>query len=719
MPGTQNGENRLRKANVSIELLYQQLQDGIGAIESGEDWRAWLNFAGRLHRYSFNNLILIWRQRPDATSIASYRTWHSVHRQVRRGERALRVMAPVVRPTTALDSEGKVVLGPDGQLGRRQQVVGFRPAAVFDISQTDGPAVPEPERPVLLTGPAPEGLWNALGREVSERGYRLLRGGRHQLDGANGMTKVAEREVWIRDDVDDAQAVKTLAHELAHVMLHTTRDDPAGISQCAGVREVEAESVAHLVLSAHGVRTAGYSFPYVATWAYPLAAVEHVAMSEIVSRSGTRVMNAARDLIDATMTSASTGSLADRAQLVRATDGARRTAELLEKTASSVLPLADRTVLLAVLADTQDYYRRSVQPSWVPEYLNARGIGASLDSHDLGYAPKPWTMLTDHLRSLGYTDAHIEAAGVARRSQQGHLIDHLRDRVTIPLRNAEGEIVGFTARANPGSSERTRGPKYLNTPATALFHKGQVLYGLPEHLEQVQAGRVPVLCEGPIDAIAVDQLAHDAGLPMVGLASAGTAFTDGQARQLLAAVGDRTICLAFDADAAGFATTEKAWRTLTEEKPHAVVVATLPRGADPASLLIADTDALIRSLGEARSAALVLAEQKIDAAHLEGDAGRELMAFRQLTELAERSPSSERATYLVRISELLHIDVGTAAAEVGERHPQLLADRALEPPTAGCTALRETLRQEAPSSQPRSVEPAASRDGPVFRVSQS
>ena len=139
MPGTENGENRPRKADVSIEMLHQQLQDGIDAIESGEDWRAWLNFAGRLHRYSFNNLILIWRQRPDATSIASYRTWHSVHRQVRRGERALRVMAPVVRRTTALDSEGKVVLGPDGQPGRRQQVVGFRPAAVFDISQTDGP----------------------------------------------------------------------------------------------------------------------------------------------------------------------------------------------------------------------------------------------------------------------------------------------------------------------------------------------------------------------------------------------------------------------------------------------------------------------------------------------------------------------------------------------------------------------------------------------------
>lgn len=718
MPATENGENRPRKADVSIEVLHQQLQDGIDAIESGEDWRAWLNFAGRLHRYSFNNLILIWRQRPDATSIASYRTWHSVHRQVRRGERALRVMAPVVRRTTALDNEGKVVLGPDGQPGRRQQVVGFRHAAVFDISQTDGPPVPEPERPVLLTGPAPEGLWDALGREVSERGYRLLRGGRHQLDGANGMTKVAEREVWIRDDVDDAQAVKTLAHEVAHVLLHTGQDDPQGTSQCAGFREVEAESVAHLVLAAHGVATAGYSFPYVATWAYSLAAVEHVAMSEIVSRTGTRVMDAARNLIDATMTSAD-ASPADRAQLLRSTDSARRTNELCEKTASSILPPADRSVLLSVLADTHEYFRCSVRRSWVPDYLNSRAIGAALDSHELGYARKQWTTLTDHLRSLGYTDDHIEAAGVARRSQQGHLIDHLRDRVTIPLRSADREIVGFTARVNPNSNGRTHEPKYLNTPATSVFHKGQVLYGLPEHLEQVQAGRVPVLCEGPIDAIAVNQLAHAVGLPMVGLASAGTAFTEDQARQLLAAVGDRTICLAFDADFPGLAASEKAWRTLTEEKPHAVVVAALPPGADPASLLVAEPDALIRSLGEARPAALVLAEQKIADAHLDGDAGRELMAFRQLTQLAERTPAGERAPYLVRIAELLHIDVSTAAAEVGERHPHLLAERALEPRTAGCLALRETMRQEASNSQTRSVDIAASRDGITLRVGQS
>ena len=105
MPDSEDDGKPARTSDVSVEELHQRLQEGIDALESGDDWRAWLDFAQRLHQYSFNNLILIWRQRPDATSIASYRTWQSVHRQVRRGEHALRVLAPIVRRTPVLDAE--------------------------------------------------------------------------------------------------------------------------------------------------------------------------------------------------------------------------------------------------------------------------------------------------------------------------------------------------------------------------------------------------------------------------------------------------------------------------------------------------------------------------------------------------------------------------------------------------------------------------------------
>ncbi len=161
--------------------------EAIEKIESGDQWRAWLDFARHLHRYSFNNLILIWAQRPTASAVAGYTTWQAMGRQVRRGEKAIRVMAPIIRRTEIQDENGRPQLDAGGRKQHKQRVVGFRPAPVFDVGQTDGPPLPEPDRPALLTGHAPDGLWDALVAEVMERGYRLMRGPISELDGANGL----------------------------------------------------------------------------------------------------------------------------------------------------------------------------------------------------------------------------------------------------------------------------------------------------------------------------------------------------------------------------------------------------------------------------------------------------------------------------------------------------------------------------------------------------
>ena len=195
---------------VSVEALHQRLREAIDALETGDQWQAWLDFAHRLHRYSFRNLILIWTQRPTATAVASFTTWQWLNRRVCRGERAIRVMAPITKRVAVTDRDGNPVIGPDGKTEVKRQITGFRPAPVFDIGQTDGPALPEAPQPQRLTGSSPAGLWDALVAEVSERGYRLMRGPAHALGGANGVTKVTEREVWVRDDVDDAQALSLI-----------------------------------------------------------------------------------------------------------------------------------------------------------------------------------------------------------------------------------------------------------------------------------------------------------------------------------------------------------------------------------------------------------------------------------------------------------------------------------------------------------------------------
>jgi DNA primase len=570
-----------------------------------------------------------------------------------------------------LDGDGHPVLGSDGSPQHRQQITGFRPVPVFDISQTDGPPLPEAPRPVLLSGRAPAGLWDALVNEITQRGYRLLRGPADALSGANGVTKVTEREVWVRDDVDEAQAVKTLTHELAHILLHTDTDQTNG---CAGIREVEAESVAHLVMATHGVQTGSYSFPYVAIWAYPLAAVEHVPMTDIVGRVGTRVMRAAAEIID--VTSAELGAvqeLATAALTARVTAATERAGELRERAAASLLPPVERATLLGVIADSQDYYRRQVQTSWVPGYLAERRLRAAITEHDLGYAPKSWTAVTEHLRNLGYSDDHIEASGMATRSRTGHLIDRFRDRLTIPLHDRDGTLVGFTARSAPHAGDR-EGPKYLNTPATAIFHKREVLYGIAEHA-RLTGDAIPVICEGPLDAIAIAQIAAGRALPLIGVATVGTAFTEQHARLLLAVTDQRPICLAFDGDTAGQHATEAAWRRLTNGRPYDVRVAELPEGTDPASLAATEPATLAAALSEARPAAYVVAQRQIDAADLNGHAPRELAAFRSLSELTTRMPADQRPVYLLELAARLRIDPADAATVAVEHNPTILMER--------------------------------------------
>src|SRR5690242_12031020 len=108
------GNHPDRSSAVGLEELHARLREAVEALESGEQWQAWLQFASGFHRYSFNNLLLIMAQRPDATAVASYRTWQAKGRQVRKGETALRVLAPILRRTTVLDDLGRPELGEDG-----------------------------------------------------------------------------------------------------------------------------------------------------------------------------------------------------------------------------------------------------------------------------------------------------------------------------------------------------------------------------------------------------------------------------------------------------------------------------------------------------------------------------------------------------------------------------------------------------------------------------
>ena len=197
--------------------------------------------------------------------MAGFATWRSMGRFVRKGDKGIAILAPMVARRRAAETDetgtetGATETGDEAD--RPSRVLrGFRIVFVFDVAQTDGEALPEVERPALLDGDAPATLWEALAAQVAAAGFDLSRG---DCGRANGVTDFSARTVRVRDDVTPAQAAKTLAHELAHVRLHDGGTYALG---CRGRGEVEAESVAYLVCSAAGLASDGYSFPYVAHW---------------------------------------------------------------------------------------------------------------------------------------------------------------------------------------------------------------------------------------------------------------------------------------------------------------------------------------------------------------------------------------------------------------------------------------------------------------------
>ena len=223
------------------------------------------------------------------------------------------------------------------------------------------------------------------------------------------------------------------------------------------------------------------------------------------------------------------------------------------------------------------FFAARMAGSWVPAYLAGRGFGEqALRPWTVGYAPAGWRVLTAYLRDLGYGDAAIQAAGLARRTRRGALVDFFRDRAMFGIRWPDGTVAGFTGRARPGGGQA--GPVYLNSRTTGLYHKGSLLFGLYEGRRALATGARPVLVEGPLDAIAVSAAGSYAGV-----SPCGTALTPAQVTLLARTCDLRRggVVVAFDADPAGRRAAVRAYHLLRGVTDHAVA-GVLPGGQDPA-----------------------------------------------------------------------------------------------------------------------------------------
>jgi hypothetical protein len=251
---------------MNIDDLQAQIERGVAELVEGEDWRRWLEVAARFPGYSFRNTLLIRLQCPSASAVMGYRAWQGLGRQVKGGERGIRILAPCLYKRDDDSDEPTRVLR------------GFKAASVFDVSQTLGEPLPKPGGVTLLDGDAPAGFWEALAAQIEAAGFDLDRA--EPPGTANGTTDFATRTVTVRASLSAAQAAKTLAHEVAHVLLHTGTEYATG---CRGRAEVEAESVAYIVCQAAGLQSATYSFGYVAHWSGGDTKVIHETAERVVT----------------------------------------------------------------------------------------------------------------------------------------------------------------------------------------------------------------------------------------------------------------------------------------------------------------------------------------------------------------------------------------------------------------------------------------------------
>lgn len=311
-------------------------------------------------------------------------------------------------------------------------------------------------------------------------------------------------------------------------------------------------------------------------------------------------------------------------------------------------------------------YRDTLERSWVPGYLARRGFDPRVQRRwQVGYAPASGHALVCHLRSAGYPDSLIEAAGLGRRTRAGILTDTFRDRAVLPVRDSHGRIVAFIGRAADHAGPAA--PKYLNSPTTPLYRKGDVLFGLTEAGAALAAGAVPVITEGPLDAIAIG-VATDGRYAPVALC--GTILT---ARQM-AVLGDACdlratgALVAFDADGAGCRAAVRAYHMLSPVAGRTAAVV-LPAGRDPAQVLTDHGPGALASLLGRRLrplADLVLdAEVGVWSQRLrfaEGQVG----ALRAGAAAIAAMPASDVPRQVARLAGILGLDHGMVTEAVTE-----------------------------------------------------
>jgi len=223
------------------------LKKKISEIKNSERFKEFIDFCSNFHNYSYYNLLSIYLHKPNATWVAGIKTWNRLKRRIKKGERGIPILAPIIKKVEEIDKE-------TGEVIKTEKLVGFKTVYVWDISQTHGKELPIDQIAKPLKGKAEQ--YSVLKQLVSEKFCPVIEKplGK-ELKGYTDYSIIA-----INSELEEAHKLKTLIHELTHFILHKD----ANYSKTR--KEFEAELTAYLVCRKLGIDSSLYSFDYLAIY---------------------------------------------------------------------------------------------------------------------------------------------------------------------------------------------------------------------------------------------------------------------------------------------------------------------------------------------------------------------------------------------------------------------------------------------------------------------
>ncbi len=343
---------------------------------------------------------------------------------------------------------------------------------------------------------------------------------------------------------------------------------------------------------------------------------------------------------------------------------------LVQHTTESAADEQSRQDLSAVLEEAASFFRQQMLTTPAGnkalDYFHKRGLtDETIKVWGLGYAPASWNALLDHLRLKNFQPAIMAAAGLMTERDDGSIYDRFRNRLMFPIRGPYGQMAGFGGRVLDPDDV----PKYLNSPATDLFDKGRLLYGLDLARKSIRSMNQAVIVEGYMDVIGL----HQAGFSNA-VSPMGTALTEDQFRLIKRLT--RNVILALDPDAAGQNATLKGLETarkamdqeseirfdsrgLMRYEQHLnadIRVTALPGLKDPDEIVLEDPEAWKQIIARAKPVVVhvmetLAADQDIRDAKVKRDIAAQVMPL-----IDDVADSVEREAYRQQLATFLRVD---------------------------------------------------------------